>query len=110
MKNLPVKQLVLVSCLSLAIISPPAVKKVIAWTNEEHMITNFSIPSGLNQAKANNWCQNSVYPAINRNGNFSDGAHGGVIIFAKFARPYVWGHLNLRRCVINASWGYTHSK
>jgi hypothetical protein len=98
----------IVSCLvATALIAPPVVQKVLAWTTQEHMVTNFTLPANISQSNADNTCRNSVYNHIDWNGgNFYDGAHGGIIGFVKFARPYVWGNVQQRRCVINASWGY----
>jgi hypothetical protein len=74
-----------------------------AWTSNEHA-TN--IPHNQSsQSAANTWCKNTVNYQISwQGGNFTDVAHGGIVIFANFLpRPYVWGHMSQNRCVINGT-------
>jgi hypothetical protein len=98
----------------LGITSFGVVKIAHAWQSHEHMVTgagsqNWVIPSNLNQAQADSWCRSTVYNNIDwQGGLMNDAAHNKLINFAKFSRPFVWGHLAQRRCVINATWGFIH--
>jgi hypothetical protein len=73
----------------------------------EHPVTNFSSTGRISQDNANKICRDSVYWRIDwQGGNFYDMEHKYSMAFVKFARPYVWAHVQNRHCVINASWGY----
>ena len=105
MKHL--KALVAAAAVSAAVIGFPLAQKALAWSAQDHLLAEFNIPTNLNQTQANTWCQDAVYWRTARaSGTFVDAGHSGSITFAPFTRPYVFGHLNLRKCVIVASWGY----
>jgi hypothetical protein len=81
-------------------------QKASAWQSYEHLV-EVKIPNGLNQSQADSWCTTRVHDTIAyAGGNFSDTSHGGVLAFFIWSRPYVWAHLSLKKCVINATSGY----
>jgi hypothetical protein len=103
-----VKALILAAvAVSTAFLNPLLTQKVEALPTQDHVLGQFNIPSNYNQTQANNDCTTLVNYYIDwKGGTFVDASHGGTIKFFPFARPYVYGHLGLRKCVIVASWGY----